>query len=429
MLLSSDLNGKIEDPSYYFDSPLPEATDALMLTQGWVQYNHFLSKPLFNHEKEFTIPGKVTNLLGKPVGNVKINLFGKDGKTNSFFLDTVSDNNGRFVFTDFPVFNTDSVNLVINALNKRGKQFGIGVDVIRPVFPAYTRKFPGFLENITYDTSAAMYVHQQTKLYRQLQTGKEYLPEVIVTTTVRIPGSKNLNADGGSDQVITPKILEKMSKKNLLDVLSNQLAGFHRGTLLKSPLQLYLVNGDIVIFVIDGYNIVEQYQPTSGSFTEFAEYEESYLRYLAAEDVAGIEIMTKRKHTFAYEKYYNLESNVNISFVFIEITTYSGNGAFAKRTPGQYLYKPLSPVTTKTFYSPRYGSDDTLSSLPDYRSTVYWKPDIVTDEKGEAEFSFYTSDSDSGYLLILQGVSLDGQLGFSYLPLSIKKEAKPAANR
>ena len=91
-----------------------------------------------------------------------------------------------------------------------------------------------------------------------------------------------------------------------------------------------------------------------------------------------------------------------------------------------YLYKPLAPVIAKTFYSPRYSSAENNSTLPYYRSTLYWKPDITTNEKGEAEFSFYTSDSSSGYMVIVLGTDIKGGLGTAYLPLFIKKEDKTA---
>jgi hypothetical protein len=161
----------------------------------------------------------------------------------------------------------------------------------------------------------------------------------------------------------------------------------------------------------------------SESSNAFTEYEEAYLKYITAEEVAGVEIMNTIKHTTAYEKYYNLTTSDLISYTFIEITTHSGNGAFNVKVPGLFLYKPLVPVISKIFYSPRYPANGNISDIPDYRSTLYWKPDIITNEKGEAGISFYTSDSSSGYLVIVQGTDLNGGLGVAYLPL--EKKDKP----
>ena len=63
------------------------------------------------------------------------------------------------------------------------------------------------------------------------------------------------------------------------------------------------------------------------------------------------------------------------------------------------------------FYSPRY---DTLevkqSSIPDYRTTVFWKPDIVVPESGEASFEFYAADSPTTYSVVLEGLTTDGKI-------------------
>jgi len=425
LLLSADIKGIIEEPSYYFDNPLPLATEALMLTQGWIQYNHIFSNPAFEYEREFSINGKVTNLLNKPVASTNITLLGKDGKANTFISNTQTDKNGSFTVNDFPVFLTDSVSMIIKAVNKKGKSFGIGLEIDEPDYPgSHPINLYGIQNEIIHDTITAGLIQKQAKTYSRLKKEKDFLPEVVVISKTKIRGSKNLNTDGGADQVISPKILEKLPKENLLDVLSKKVPGFHKGPLPKSQLQVYKRNGDFIVFIIDGYNLNQAYDPVSESVTAFTEYEETFLKYITAEEVAGIEIMTSLKNTFAYERYYNYTSNALITYTFIEITTFSGHGAFNKKMPGIYLYKPLAPVISKTFYSPRYSPTGRVSGIPDYRSTLYWKPDIITNEKGEAAISFYTSDSNNGFLAIAQGTDLNGGLGVAILPLVIQKEEK-----
>jgi len=45
---------------------------------------------------------------------------------------------------------------------------------------------------------------------------------------------------------------------------------------------------------------------------------------------------------------------------------------------------------------------------PDFRTTLYWNPDIRTDIKGVASDSFSTSDQDGIYIIIAQGIRSDG---------------------
>jgi len=308
-------------------------------------------------------------------------------------------------------------------LNRKGRQFGIAVELDTAIFPVQKNRIPGLQQGFEfYDSSTFNSIKRQNELYRESVAKKGYLREVVLYSKSRIANSKNLNEDGASDQVITKKTLESFSKKTVLDVLTSQVPGFHKGPLPKSALLVYKINGALVIFVIDGVNINQQYDPVSESNIAFAEYVESFLKYILAEDATAVEIMTSRKNAFSYEKYYRMVSSDEIAYAFIEITTVSGNGAFAKKTPGLYYYKPLVPTVGKLFYNPRYNSADT--SVNDFRSTIYWNPGINTDARGNADFSFYTSDSGSACLVIVQGFDRKGGLGFQSFLVPRKKEER-----
>lgn len=55
---------------------------------------------------------------------------------------------------------------------------------------------------------------------------------------------------------------------------------------------------------------------------------------------------------------------------------------------------------------------DTIPFSPEllYRSTLYWMPSIITNEKGEADVQFYTNDIKGKFLCLLQGISSKGVL-------------------
>jgi hypothetical protein len=73
------------------------------------------------------------------------------------------------------------------------------------------------------------------------------------------------------------------------------------------------------------------------------------------------------------------------------------------------------------FYSPDYSTDATKSSrIPDYRNTLYWKPDVHTAKNGKAEIGFFTSDESSDYIIVVEGTSSDGTTGYSSASLKVK---------
>jgi len=425
MLLSSDLKGVVEEPYYYFKKPEPFATDALLLTQGWVSYNWPTGPPPYPYEKEFMITGRVSNMFNKGLGNIPVTIFGKAGKSGILILDTTTNEKGTFTFRNFPLFSTDSINMVIKAVNKRGKAFNVGVELDEKEYASIPAQQMPFLDALVMDTAVKNYVAGQARINEEVKKGGIYLNEVIVSAKAKIPGSKNLNEDGGADQVVTEKMLAKNPKETLLDALQRTVKGFHKGWVPKNPNQLYLVNGNIARFVIDGTDINFFYNPSVGGTTDYIDFLDSYLKYFAAEDVKAIEVMNYPRNNSAYRSRFLSIGELMSSgpatrdFSFLEITTYTGSGPFLRKTPGMYLYRPVFPFVGKTFYSPKYLSPAESTIVPDMRTTVYWNPDVITNEKGEATISFYTSESKGSYMIILQGIDFNGRLGVVQQPLMI----------
>lgn len=410
MILSADLKGRVETPYYFIKNPQSRATDALMLTQGWVKYDFGDSAGKYGYEKEFAIRGKVTNLLNKPSVHTNVTLFGRDGRNGVFFKDTLTDGEGRFCIRDFPLFRTDSVSTLIRAVNKRDKSFGIGVEVFNKEYPEIGEPEMMFQAgNIFFDTAARKAIDRRSAVMEQLRRDGRYLEEVIITAKARVPGSKNLNEDGGADQTITQSVLEQTPKADLLTVLAKQIPGFPnvRG-------MPFAIGTSRIEIVIDGMDL---------RFFEMNPID--VLQYYSAEDVKGIEVMRSARYTTQYQVRYN-EGKVDIINppIYIEITTFGGVGPFLKKMPGMYLLKPDAPFVGRQFYSPKYASPKQETVFPDLRQTVYWNSDVITNKEGEAHMSFYTSESKGSYLVIVQGSDLKGSFGALIAPLTIKKEGE-----
>lgn len=427
MLLGSDLKGEIEEPAYYCNQPDPDALEALLLTQGWISYQRKIAPVLFPYEKDFTISGRVSNVINKPLDGVKVILFGKAGNTNAFFADTLTNGVGIFTFRRFRFYETDSISMLIKALNKREKASNVGIDLHEPVYPPVTGtiRLQGIGRLLT-DTAAQNHVARQAQLVAALKKDGVILQEVIVNSRLRIQGSKNLNKDGGADQVIGEEALNKTPKESLLNVLKTQVPGFHMGSPPRNNGVYYMIRSNLVRVIIDGVDLHFFYQPFSGQRNEYIQFLDTYLNYFAAEDIRAIEIMNTPRYNGAYRtEYLSIEEQLNsgpasVDVSFIEITTQTGNGPFLKKTPGMYLLKPLYPVLGRQFYSPRYTSPAQETVFPDLRQTVYWNPEVVTDANGEALVSFYTSESSSGYLVVVQGTDLAGGLGVVQMPLRVE---------
>lgn len=73
------------------------------------------------------------------------------------------------------------------------------------------------------------------------------------------------------------------------------------------------------------------------------------------------------------------------------------------------------------FYSPDYSNDVLKNSrIPDFRNTLYWKPDLLTSKEGKKEIEFFTSDESAEYTIVVEGISSDGKSGSSATKLFVK---------
>ena len=74
-------------------------------------------------------------------------------------------------------------------------------------------------------------------------------------------------------------------------------------------------------------------------------------------------------------------------------------------------FAPLGYQTPVEFYAPKYDTPQSKNlNTPDYRTTIYWKPDLVVSDDGKASFDFYTSDFSTTYSVVIEGISDDGRI-------------------
>ena len=58
------------------------------------------------------------------------------------------------------------------------------------------------------------------------------------------------------------------------------------------------------------------------------------------------------------------------------------------------------------YYSPDYSKKQ--PEAPDYRKTLYWNADVVTDDEGKAEVSFFNNSICKDFKVSIEGVTPDG---------------------
>ncbi|WP_294628342.1 hypothetical protein [uncultured Bacteroides sp.] len=83
------------------------------------------------------------------------------------------------------------------------------------------------------------------------------------------------------------------------------------------------------------------------------------------------------------------------------------------------LYRTKGYYGKREFYRP--DASEMLSPMPDARTVLLWKPDIITNEQGEAEVDFFCSDVNTGFVGIVEGTDGAGNIGSSTCNFRIMK--------
>ena len=438
--LTSRLKGHVEDPAYYFTDQSPEvvlALDNLLLTQGWVGYSwenvfNKTTEITYSPEPEFRVKGKIEKLLDKSPEDIKVILLsvGKD----VLYKETTTDANGNFTFTDFAGLDTMQFVLKVRSPKNKSVPATIIVDEFKPltallpmgplVQPWYVKGDTTFLNYVNDNNAHKKFVESQ-----KFKESGERLNEVVITSSRIVKGSKNLNGSG-ADQIITEEMIKKVASRDLLHIIQNLVEGFNLG--YYSPTfgrtqtdQLrYVINGKKVTLIIDGIN-VETFFSGDSTRTAHSDFLKYYLTNLTAPQIKGIEIMKKSDYNMTYGRKFLKPGDTIDDYVFFEITTYSGNGAFYKDAPGISVYRPLPVSMPREFYRPKYQSNSISAGISDRRSTIHWEPEITV-EKGQSLISFYASDRIGTYTITVQGTDREGNLGYQVKKIIVNRSEQDA---
>ncbi len=86
---------------------------------------------------------------------------------------------------------------------------------------------------------------------------------------------------------------------------------------------------------------------------------------------------------------------------------------------------PITYYRARLFAAPVYDKAQTVDVRTDFRSTVFWEPNLVVDRTGKKTIEFYNSDDISSFRTTIEGLSPDGGVGrteqtyFTQLPFAM----------
>lgn len=385
LLLSSELKGYIESPSSYLQKNKRQsalALDVLMMSQGWRRYNvpdilkgKIAQDLQYAVESNEEVTGKVEGLFSTlKKGGISL-LAIKDSVIGTSL--TEPDKNGKFVFKDMEY--PEGTRYIVQALTEKGsKKVFIELDPLKP-FPA--------LPKLMFNAKRTTQIKNESGINEKhlIEDGLRIynLAEVLVTAKRKTDlKTKSPYYSVNSSKVLTSEDVEKGNIISIFDLL-RRIPGLtvigdevrHRNTV---PL-VVLDNVPEENFDYDRLNV-------NDVSDVFLSPPISAMPIFGGRAAGGAVVISTKKGFVERNK---MNSNIQV-------------------------FAPVGYQQTVEFYSPVYATQkEKDSTVPDFRTTIYWNPNVQVDSSGSAKISFYSADFPTQYGVVLEGVSSEGHIIYS----------------
>jgi hypothetical protein len=409
-LMSSELKGTIEKPSFYFNKNTNTQSDldALMLTQGWRQYKY--TKPYdkldFKPESTLTISGKIIVKQSKDKNNEVDLTMVTYGKGEVLYMQT-TDRLGHFNF-DLDDEIGENVKVLVSA-KQSGKKVAVNFFIDEKKSPLVEFKH----EIIKKDVNSINQIIVKKAIEKKkiednffIPEGNIALDEVVVTgrklTTIQ---KKVTDRFGEPDKIIEGNELQEKEKSWSSGIFDIIHFNFSDKLIIKTSYGGYkyaaALNNEPTLVVIDGIPVeLNQYQN---------------IQNIQADQVTSIEVIEFAK-SFASFCGQLIKDRCTNPGNIIAIYTKAGKGIYgAYAQKSKSLGETTIPVfaETKVFYAPKY--DNALNEdlkMPDLRALIHWQPILKTNDAGKAEISFYNADITGDMLVIIEAITENGHVAY-----------------
>lgn len=398
LLLTSDLQGFIERPNYYFvktDEKKLSELDILMLTQGYrrFSYANILANKMpavnFMPEQGITITGTLRDRTGMPVKKGALRL---TSPGRIFSAEAITTNMGLFSFPKL-VFD-DGAELVLNA-----KFYGAANNMMIMIDDAPSPEITGnpniANENANIDSTLSAYLDNSKKQYSNLRT----LKEVKITGA---PVKKPSHADHPALTGLSMMADHQVDGSRLQDC--NDLL-----TCLKT-----MAMG--LTFEENNFYITRDYMQGNKStpvqiFINGNAVDAISVNSVNPRDVESVEIFLQDQLGTVFRTY-NCKGVMVINTKKVEKSNMT-LADLKKMMPQNNVVKfsPKGYTKVRDFYSPKYATQTSSYTGNDLRTTIYWNPKIVTNTTGDTVLEFYNADGKGTYRAVIEGIDENGNVG------------------
>ena len=408
MLLSSEVRGYIHNVDYYFeadDKEHRESADLLMLTQGWRRYDWRLMSERYTFRKaqpiedQFYLYGQLKEYRRRnPVPNVKLYVSLYNEKGQSLLGNAVTDSLGNYAFK-MPFMDGEWKMFIYTTRETKGgekrKTYYVGIDRQFSPVPRYLTPLE---TEILHPLKPNAFVRNP---FAELEEEDEFIPiteknHVLNNVTVKakrryftnddwrykneaygkIYASLYYNADRELDNILdrgepVPRTSDFISRK-----LGTELDKYGYEARNKRK-------GRNIAFVVDNNE--------GGGYSDWLNYIKSiYIVFneRISPTLGMWEIIESPEHNIIVYLYthriFSSESNKGLRRTYFQ----GFNQASTFKTEDYNVIPPMA----------------------DFRRTIWWQPNIITDAQGKAKVEFFNNSTCEEMYISVEGMTSDGKI-------------------
>ena len=416
VLLQSELKGDIPTPNFYFNETNPlagRALDLVMMTHGWRRFSWdtFLKTDINALPEPIAfdmVSGKVYRTNGKPAGYANISI------TQLYppeISEIQTDDQGSFKF-DFQFTPENFNKVVLVAKSAKGRK-NVRIELAEQSDDQFNSKLGKYFKSFRIMPShyhfSDFYIKKPDLFLKPLDfDDTKLIPEVIIKAKKKAP-VESIEAYHArtfgrykKGEELNPNLpfehwIIQINPRAVLDRHGNLIFEGPRYNWKGSPFtQTKLYNYGTPLLVLDG-------RYWSISFSD--------LRILEQDQIESIgTLSSSQAFVFYGERAKYGAIIVTTKKNYIRKVTLNENVAFLR------FYVP-----TREFYSPKYETEQEKNSeIPDLRTTIFWEPNLVIDDTGEATVTFYNADRHCKIKGLVEGASNSGILGCTEFSYTVK---------
>lgn len=381
MWLTSELQGQVESPAYYFGlaPEINQAVDNLMLTHGWRRFrwsdvlNRKKTEVNFIPEQSgHIIRGLVKDNNGQPSNGV-VTFLSSPGKAIRLYVSR-SNPKGEVLFDMRDFYGSRKIIIQANPTFDSTYTF----EVVSP-FSEQDSHWP--LPVLILDPSSEKSILMRSVALQVQDIYNLKEPMLPPADSMRFYG--NANETYYLDSYTRFPVMEEVMREYVPGVwVRKRKDGFHFLVLDK-------VNGRVFdetpLVLIDGVPI----------------FDEDEIMSFDPLKIKKLEVMTRNYYLGPFR----FPGVVSYS-------TYTNDLADFQLQPRSIKLNYEGLQLEREFYSPRYESPTQRESrIPDQRTLLYWNPNVITGPDGKQQIQFFTSDVPGEYTVVLEGITTDGHVG------------------